>query len=169
MKTPYSKPNAKFSDDVHRHSGEFYRGVFPEGIISGENLVGTKADLEDGIDYAATTPLGRFTIQERWRKLRFSHFRDVTITRWNITSDRPSEFYKTRADLMFYGYANAEHKLYSAVAVDMQLVLEGVRSGDLPYTEKSKPDDSQDFICVCWDDLHRFGAVRHSLRGGFEA
>ena len=64
-----------------------------------------------------------FTIQERFMRLRYETYRNVTFTEWNTCSNSPSELHKIVADIFVQGYYDDVHdRITRAVAVDVSLV-----------------------------------------------
>lgn len=67
-------------------------------------------DLQKGIDYVFTHNGRRYTVQERFRESKYSHYTDFTIRYrrdFNAYPDRKlSEYYKLNAEYFTYGIVN---------------------------------------------------------------
>lgn len=167
MKTAFSEARMDFTKRAHLAAQEqFYARMFPHRPLAFEDTVKTIRDLEYAIDcYAAVTvndlhaPL-RFAVQERWREPEHMHYGDVTITEWNTASGQPSELHKFGAHLFVYGfYDQATDRILLAVALNVAIVLRSLANGTLPYTRRSRLD--QTFLALRIGDLRAAGAVMH--------
>lgn len=175
-RTPYNAKRAGFSERAHLLAQSvFYPQLFAVNRedLSFENTnidVGTTRsqilDGEMGIDRIVRVSLPDFaaplvfTIQERFREVRFERYQDITVTEWNIASGTPSELFKIMAGFFVYGYYNeATRQLGEVVAVDVPEFLRQLAVGNLPYERGTKGGGSQTFLTFSFHDLEASGAL----------
>ena len=104
-----------------------------------------------------------YTVQERFRRHRYSAYRDITITEWNHASGKPSELYKIKCDVMTYGYYHEHENTFGeVVAIDVAAFKMALTRGKISYVRKRTPKQ-QDFICIGFDALHAAGVVMAHL------
>jgi hypothetical protein len=188
--TPYSADNAAFSQRAHdravtdiypllfdtsRHRIEFMRGTLLHESAAGRVLDGLL-----GIDYVSEVqpveqtiadtglraPL-TFTIQERFMRLSYEKFRNVTFTEWNTCSNSPSELHKIVADIFVQGYYDDVHdRITRAVAVDVSLAKRFIlrlAPKEIDARRQYNPRSEQPFICLSTADLYNNGLVFSSV------
>ena len=175
MATPYSKENQEFTNRAHDAAQRLlYPSLFgvEQDQLSFECTslgLGERQAFLDGqmaIDRIVKVqvpglglPLS-FTVQERFRKPKYASFRDITITEWNLATDRPSELYKLNAGLFIYGYYDAiADRFIEAIAVDVPWLLIMFPLKLVDWSLQENPRTSQTFFCFKFDDLFTSGAV----------
>jgi len=144
---------------------QFYPQLFPGRPLKFEDVTKTVQDLEYAIDVQVSVDLPqlraplKFAIQERWRTdLAARAYGDVTVTEWNLDSDRPSELHKLGAHLFVYGFYDKQaDRIVAAVAVDVPRMLRALALGKLNYTEQRRGDQS--FVAFQLRSLENVGAV----------
>jgi hypothetical protein len=100
----------RFTDTVHRRIAipKVYQ---PRGWVEVklDPTLQLQLDNQVGIDYVFASGTNRFSVQERFRELKYQNYTDFTI-RYQRPSDgsvpRPSEFFKIQADYFLYGITN---------------------------------------------------------------
>ncbi|SRR5258708_2361046 len=167
--TPFTPENFDFSSKGHiRAQTDIYPGLFGarRNQLDFEVLDINEAqqlDFEEAIDRTVrvqvATLRGRlsFTVQERFRRLDASKYRDVTVTEWNHNSNLPSELYKIRAMLFLYGYYDeTEDRFTEAIAFHVSPLLTKISRGEINFSRGRNPKN-QSFICVRFDELRNSG------------
>lgn len=170
MYTPFSKNNADLSKRAHELAiKKVYPQVFgvsPERLSFDEDTLldssprGQVLDGEMGVDYVArltvhplSAPL-QLTVQERFRRAQYAHFRDVTITEWNHNSGLPSELYKITSGIFLYGYLNeTQDDFKESIALNVTALLLAIANGRLRAVTQFNPRTDQDFLCFDFDTL----------------
>jgi hypothetical protein len=175
-RTPYSAERAAFSEQAHLLAqSTVYPRLFAARAedLSFENTniaVGTvRARILDGemaidrIVRVATPDLAAplvFTIQERFREMRFARYQDMTVTEWNISSGLPSELFKINSGFFIYGYYDASTRRFGEViAVDVPEFLRQIATGNLPWKRRVKAGGQQTFLTFSFRDLEAAGAL----------
>lgn len=106
-----------------------------------------------------------FTVQERWRRMGYTNWKDLTITEWNYESNVPSELYKIKADLIVYGYYDEAKESFGEVIMvavpDLKLALV---LDSLPYT-REKNKKKQSFLGFRFEDLNNAGLMAYWKKG----
>lgn len=164
--TPYNKTNAKFSDLAHYAARQFiYPKMFNTLALQYYNAnehtteVHKILDMKMAIDKIVYVSYKKhrliFPIQERFRKIEYSNFRDITITKWNNNSGTPSELYKLCAGMFLYGYYNITSNIFGEViAINIPGLIYKLSLGKL-YIENNINEKNQDFICIKFDELQK--------------
>jgi len=165
-RTPYSKDNAAFSEQAHLAAQNLvYPNIFKttrdkltfESTLVNDSAKGAVLDGDMAIDkivkVAAVHNLFKhpiqFTVQERFRRMEFMKWGDITITEWNNHSGLPSELYKLAANLFVYGYYDpATNSFGDAIALSVTDLLIKLCDGGLNFTYKNNPRSDQDFIGI---------------------
>jgi hypothetical protein len=169
----YSPERAAASQRAHRTAqAQFYPALFQGRPLAFEDCTDTAADLRYAIDVQVAVTLPqlraplRFTVQERWRlDLTAMAYRDVTVTEWNLDTDRPSELHKLGAHLFVYGFYDATRdRIVQAAAVNVPRMVRGYALGKLAGATGSRGD--QTFKCFALGDLTAIGAVEYLYEGG---
>lgn len=164
MKTTFSQGRMAFTKRAHVAAREqFYAPMFSHLPIKYEDTVGTVRDLEYAIDCQLAVSIPdlraplRFSVQERWRTPEFMRFGDITITEWNTATNQPSELHKLGAQLFVYGfYDERADRIIAGVALDVATILNKLAMGGLPYTRRSRIDQS--FLAFGLPHLRLVGA-----------
>lgn len=173
-RTEFTKANADFSDLAHIAARmSIYPMFFETNDIEysnttlSESLNNAVRDSEQAIDRIChvsicdkwfTWPL-KFTIQERFRRMRFRDFQDITLTVWNHASGLPSELYKIEADYFVYGYYDDIDKtLYDVVIVDVPELKRMIAKGMLGYKQGTN-NKMQSFISIPFNSLRQAGLI----------
>lgn len=175
MRTPFSEANKAFSDAAHNAA---QRLVYPHVFgVPPENLTFESTDLVDGergrlldgelaIDRIVKVTCLRFahpfvfTVQERFRKVEFAKYRDITITEWNHNSGLPGELYKLTAGIFLYGYFDADRQKFpEAVAIATVPLLRALAAGQVQYSRRTNPRTGQSFLCLTFNDLEKAQVV----------
>lgn len=170
MKTTFSPERMERTKRAHLAAQQqFYAPMFEHRPMAFEDTVGTVRDMEYAIDCQLAVevpdlraPL-RFSVQERWRGPEFMRYGDITITEWNTASGEPSELHKLGAQLFVYGFYDPEtDRIIAGVALDTQVILRRLATGGLPYTRRSRIDQS--FLAFGLTTLETVGAVVFKYR-----
>lgn len=98
-----------------------------------------------------------YSVQERFRRMKFRGYQDVTITSWNNASDMPSELHKMCCDWFVYAYFD-EHDFWDVTVMDVHKFKNALRRGDLGYTT-GKNKKQQDFLCFKINELRSAGVL----------
>lgn len=179
-RTRYAPEDGQFSVDMHKKAqSQLYPKIYrmPIEDLSFNPLTNASEDLDEGIDLEVeVTVRGRgfrqpFTDhwQERFRRLENCRgLDDVTITEWNNTTNKPSEFYKIRATLFHYAkYDKEADRFPYAVAFYVHPALMRVRDGTLPF-ERFVNAKNQTVITIKVADLVRLKVVQFIRWPGIE-
>ncbi len=168
MRTIYNKSNANFSNLAHACAKILiYPEIFETGNLKYEStLLGgsEKNNILDGElaidriihviskDNKLKGPL-KFTIQERFRRINYSNYRDLTITEWNYNSDLPSELYKISSGMFLYGYFDPVNLFFGEVILINTIdLLFQMSQGSLDY-RMGKNHKNQTFLTIPFDNL----------------
>jgi len=176
--TPYSKSNQAFSDAAHmaarRH---IYPNLFPchtssqvaeiayVSTVLDDGQRSTRGKILDGEmgidrivritcqDFAA--PL-EFTVQERFRRVQYATWNDITVTEWNHRTNLPSELHKINAGIFVYGYFDPEAgNFVNWVAADTMRLIYAISIGQLRYKRFANQRSGQTFVSFSFDDLRQ--------------
>lgn len=180
--TPYSKENAEDSNAAHLAAQSL---VYP-------HLIGVKRELLEFVDCTGEGAKDRIldgemaidrmvkitvnglkapitlTVQERFRKMAFSKWRDITVTEWNPASNLPSELYKLTAGLFVYGYFDGASRSFGEVImVNTSALLLAIAQNGIVYGKAQNPRSRQFFLTFKFNDLIKAGLVAaHYVPGG---
>src|SRR5260221_8220002 len=167
--TPFTQANYDFSCRAHlRAQTDIYPALFGArreqlDFEIEDEFEAQQQDFEDAIDRTVKVQVAllherlTFTVQERFRRLKFERYRDVTITEWNHNSNLPSELYKIRAMLFLYGYYDERiDRFTEAIAFHVSPLLTQISRGEIRF-ERGRNPKNQTFICVKFDELIRRG------------
>ena len=151
-----------FTNWVHKKIAipKFY---IPNGMLNVVSEVGTLADLREGIDYTVHQQDGTFTVQERFRKSQYKHYRDITF-RYDKPCDKRDtrrEFFKIKADAFLYGIINdTEDDFEWAYMFNVEPVVDAIKNGSMPNEYRSnKGIKDTGFIAIQIDDIDEIGAT----------
>jgi len=176
-RTPYSKDNAAFSEQAHVAAQDLiYPAIFRtsrdkltfESTLVNDSAKGEVLDGDMAIDkivkVAAVHDLFKqpiqFTVQERFRRMEFMKWQDITITEWNNRSGLPSELYKLSANIFVYGYYDpAANSFGDAIALNVTSLLTRLCDGELQFAYNKNPRSNQDFIGVKFMAMSQAGCV----------
>lgn len=169
VSTPYSFKNQSFTDKAHKAAcDQIYPKLFLENHLEfracNVNAGGKDAiyDGEMSIDYIVSVQLKdfqsplRFTIQERFRQVKFADFKDITITTWNYQTDKPSELYKMDCSLFLYGYYDStEDSFVDWVVFCPQSLKIALLEKRIAFGTGCNPRSNQGFITITFDALRK--------------
>ena len=118
-------------------------------------------DQNYGVDYRLIINKNKwneisYTIQERFRHIRYKRWQDFTI-RYETTHGFNSELSKINADYMVYGYSN-NNKIDQIIVICIPSVKFAFGNNNLSYTKKTNRDNSK-FVAFKFDDLKEIGAI----------
>lgn len=171
--TPYSTQNQLFSDTAHISAQSLiYPHLFKADI---ENLsfettslsTSDKNAILDGemaIDRIVKVSVNwfnapiEFTVQERFRRVQFSKYKDITITEWNHRTNIKSELYKLNAGIFVYGYYG-DGFFDDWIAVNTVSLLHRLVSKKPSLDMKINPRSNQSFYTFKFEHLRRAGVV----------
>jgi hypothetical protein len=175
MSTPYSTTNQLFSDQGHLAA---QRLIYPALFnVSQEQLsfittslsVGDKEKILDGemaVDRLVRVQVQwfrekiEFTVQERFRRIKFAPYRDITITEWNNRTNLKSELYKLNAGIFVYGYFDEKAVSFQGwIAFDTTHLLFKLVSSAQPIKRQMNPRSQQTFITFTFETLKKLGVV----------
>jgi hypothetical protein len=164
MRTPYSNNNQAFSDAAHLCAREaIYPALFkcdPAALTFESVSVadGGRAEILDGemaIDRLVSVKIPSlsgpllFTVQERFRRVKFDGYTDLTITEYNAASKQLSELYKMTAGVFVYGFYDDKRDRFTKwLAADVNKMLHGIVTGELSYTKQTNGRSGQNFVGI---------------------
>lgn len=172
MKTKYDPENGLFSDKAHLAARDLiYPALFkvsPDKLEFENTLLysssrNTMFDGDLAIDRIVRVsnlnfrqPL-EFKVQERFRRMEYSDYKDITLTEWNNLTDRPSELYKISATLMVYAFYDKDRQVFiDPIVLDVPRLLMGLAMGEVPFVRRTN-SKQQSFICIKYEHLLRNG------------
>lgn len=174
-RTVFSRERFAFTQRAHAAARQqLYPLMYPGGVAF-HDVTKTARDLDYAIDCELdVTVTGlrgpvRIGVQERFRTPQNLHYGDVSITEWNLATDRPSELHKLGAHMFVYGFYDAERDhICLAVAVDVGLLQWALAHDELAYERRYRGDQS--FVVFKFAALRDLGAVLyvHDRRNGEE-
>jgi len=147
---------------------KLYPAIFGDSSVI-TDMTGEKNRLDThfGIDYVVEVknPKLRSTVdiwvQERWRNLKYQPFQDITLIENNDYSGKLSEIYKSKAQVMIYGYLSDDGVIHQAVVVDIATVMVRIAMGKIPFGLRKNWQVNQTFIHVSIADLRAAGLVSY--------
>lgn len=166
MATIYNKENAAFSRRVHDFAkAQVYPMIWPGARLEISHLDGTEADMEDKIDVEVLVykpdlkrPI-KFRVQERWRRIQFRRWKDVTITEWNNATNVPAEFYDGVMDYVLYGYFDeSKQEFGEVVLINVPKLRSLIAIDAITYTTGTN-EKEQLFKAFAFDNLSHTGAM----------
>ena len=177
MQTPYSSENQKFSDNAHVVAQkEIYPVLFPRKMKLQSPLQFTSTSLSMGPRekiYDGEKAIDRliqvhshyfmrpfsFSVQERFRRVKYEPFQDLTVTLWNDKSSLESEAYKIQAGYFVYGYFDEnENTFRSWVLCNTTQLMYLLTKGKCFDTQTNHRSD-QTFVTVPFDVLRGEGII----------
>jgi hypothetical protein len=173
MKTEFDKANKDFTDLAHEAArSQVYPHLFQSdgeieitSIAMSDNSGVKKLDLQYGIDVIVEINVPQLNstvpvyVQERFRRPKWRDEQDITITRHNNASGKPSELSKIAAQQFIYGYYEPTlGEIQEAICVNVPVLLRKIIDGALLCGEKQNPK-KQDFVTIGFDELHKHGAT----------
>lgn len=166
MKTDYNEKNGAFSLYVHEFAKvQIYPLLFPGCEIEVDHLDGSKEDMEDKVDVKVRVKKKgfkdwfEFTIQERWRRPRYSRYRDITLTEFNNASGRSVEFYTGVMQFFLYGYFDQSKERFGEVVyIDVAKLRHKICTDEVSYTLNINEKD-QNFAAIKFNDLSMTGCI----------
>ena len=145
---------------------KLYPAIFGnDSVITDMTGETNRLDTHFGIDYVVEVknPQLRSTVdiwvQERWRTLPYQKYQDITLIENNDYSGKLSEIYKSKAQVMIYGYLSDDGVIQQAVVVDLATVLVRIAMGKIPFGLRKNNQVNQTFIHVSIADLRDAGLV----------
>jgi len=182
MKTIYETKNGDFSDKAHKaaqqqlypklfdcdfdklsfesvtlHDSNSERNRILDGELAVDRIV--KVSIK-----SVRFPLS-FTIQERFRRVKFMPYQDITITEYNHASNKLSELYKLSGGLFVYGYYNEpkneidQFVSFSSSALLLKFVRGSLKMGDMRQNRKR-----QTFIPITFEDIRESGLMLYEYK-----
>lgn len=175
MRTPFSQTNQAFSNAAHEAAKSL---VYPELFNcdpcditfdttsvadGGQNAILDGQMAVDRLVHVTAKKLSgkiTHTIQERFRRERYSSFRDITITEYNHASGQQSELYKIKSGIFVYGYFFPDREQFGEViAVDVSRLLMAISEERIRFKKEDNRRSQQTFITLKFDDLHDSNVV----------
>ncbi|GAC1694678.1 MAG: hypothetical protein PVS3B3_18940 [Ktedonobacteraceae bacterium] len=170
LRTPHSSDNQYFTDCAHMKAREL---VYPAIFNTSKDRI-HYLELKDAQDRDYNKAIDRtiavdveglhapisFTVQERFRKPKYSSEKDIAITAFNNTSGLISELYKIEAFYMLYAYFDPETgQFIEVIMIRVPVFLEYLVKGSLSYEDHLNPRSNQTFYCFKFDDLLKLPGV----------
>jgi hypothetical protein len=107
-----------------------------------------------------------FTVQERFRRIEFAKWKDVTITEWNNVTNQPSELYKIIANIFLYGYYDPTTGAFlDAIAFDPLAALRLLCADRIKFSTGVNPRSKQNFVAFTFINLQQAGCVIYWQNG----
>lgn len=164
--TPYSQDLQAFSNKGHLCAQKtIYPLIFPHSILEFIPLPQEQAmtlDADMGTDRHVLVKVHGLKssypvlVQERFRRLRYADFQDITITEWNHNSNQPGELYKIKAEMFLYGYYDeAKDRFLEAIAFSVLNLKVKIAQGVIDHTPGTNPRSNQTFLGFKFDDLEK--------------
>lgn len=131
--------------------------------VTGET---SQLDTHFGVDYIVevSNPALKTSVdiwvQERWRTVECQKYQDMTIIECNDYSGHLAEIYKSKAQLMVYGYQTADGVIQQAIVVDFAAVLVQIALGKIQFGMRKNNKVNQTFIHVSFDALRSAGLIK---------
>jgi len=181
MSTPYSESNQLFSDKGHLCAQkEIYPKLFDAPIErlsfrSTSLSMGKKENILDGemaIDRIISISVKKlkfpieFTVQERFRRIQYQRYQDITITEFNMQTGQKSELYKLNSGIFVYGYYDeTNNTMGDWIALNTVTLLHRITRNFLSYSFEENRRSNQKFICLNFKDLIQSSvAIKHSIK-----
>lgn len=166
-KTPFTPENYEFSMMAHKSARvRIYPFIFGTMKLKYKDEFGTHKDYHKAIDVTITAPQGKFSVQERFRRMDFANYRELTITTKSHFSGSTGEINKLwDCDLFVYGYCDPHGLFNEAVCLDVQKFRNALSFGNIEpkdsfYVKKKR----QSVVGFCFDELRKKKLlVWHSL------
>jgi hypothetical protein len=185
MSTIYQPLNAAFSEQAHRAARTLiYPALFrvsPERLEfeatqverqPGEDFSHSRNSILDGdlkvdrlvrVNTSGESAPFLFTIQERFRRTKYHerYGRQVCLTKRNLDTRQPSEFFNACADFLVYGWFEDQPEggyFLDAVVIDLSRVKMALVRGELSYGQRDN-DKRQLMAVFNLDELQAVGAV----------
>lgn len=159
----FTPENDAFTRRAHREAlHKIYPRFLPEDYVL-IDLFGSERDYLDDEDYEARVfkdglerPVS-LSVQERFRRMQFSDYREVTIAA--SYGDLQLHLSDSAADLLVYGYYDDETgELGETVVVSVSDLKYGLANGDIDYEMQQHGSKKHRFACLPFDDLIDSGA-----------
>ena len=173
MSTPYSTQNQLFSDSAHIAAQSIIYPILfnaPKEKLSFETTSLSTSDknaILDGemaVDRIVTVSVDwfkapiEFTVQERFRRLKFAQYKDITITEWNHKTNRKSELYKLNAGIFVYGYYG-DDVFEDWIAINTVGLLHRLVQKKPNLEIKTNPRSRQTFYTFGFERLRKAGVI----------
>lgn len=180
MATRYDKHNGEFSNKAHEQARtKIYPllfGVEPDCLTFDDDTLlesserGRVLDGEMAVDRIVRVTVPDLqqplvlTVQERFRRMQYARYRDITVTEWNHATNQPSELYKLEANLFVYGYFDEHNQTFGeVVTVNTTGLLRAIIRRDIPYTV-DRNNKQQSFLAFKFGQLQDRGLIVHHYK-----
>jgi len=178
MSTRFDDVKKDFTDRAHEAAREqVYPHLFAsdidelkiENVTSGQSPEHDVLDQRLAVDVIVRASPPHFQqsvpvyVQERFRRPKYRHHQDITITKFNNESGKESEFSKIAAQQFIYGYYEpALNEIQEAICVNTMVLLRQIVDGEIG-TGENQNEKKQDFITVTFEELREAGATAFHL------
>ena len=164
-KTPFDQENMDFSLRARKRAVET---VYPKAFGAGGpvDTTGSGADMDKGYDLIWLCEDGTtVSIQERFRREKYSEYRELTATKHNHASDSTGDFFKLDADYYAYGYFSSTRQSEDDFSEILIVNVDKLKHGDVEPDEQWYGRKSQAFFCWPFESLIERGYhVYHARR-----
>lgn len=183
LRTEYEPEKAAFSQKAHIAAQEqFYPLLFNvassnlqyEDVTFKNNEKDLRHKILDGemgvdrIIYVTVPKLNAplsFTVQERFREIKYQNYQDITITEYNYASEQKSELYKLSAAFFVYGYYDKDtNSIKQAIMLFPSELLLAIVKGDIFIEDIKKNPKEQTFITISFNKLREKGLIRFEYK-----
>lgn len=112
-------------------------------------------DLKLGIDRRIILKKSSLLIQERFRRSNYYHYNDLTIRfKRPLHKQEFSEFFKIKADLFVYGWANKEMNDFLGIRIiKIKELIELIKAKKIKFKTQENPDGSSNFLIISFNDI----------------
>lgn len=175
MRTPITPENVEFSQEAHKAAQrQLYPNLFnttPDKIVYEDVTLSEDPrhqilDGEMAVDRMINVSISSlrapitFTVQERFRRTKFQHYQDITVTEFNLNSGRKSELYKLSGGLFVYGYFNnLTNLILQAVVFSSSALLLSFVRGNLNDWNVLTNKKNQTFFTFKFNILRKAGLI----------
>jgi hypothetical protein len=179
LRTEYEPERAAFSDKAHEAAKRLiYPLIFKTDMDHieyhssrvGNGGVDRILDGSMGIDLVVNVTVDGlmnpliFTVQERYREIKYANRKLLTITEWNNSSNLPSELYKLYATLFVYGYYDKEEdRFVDAVCASVPDMILALSKKEISYSRQLNKKN-QYYISVSFKELDRLNILQFWLK-----
>lgn len=175
--TYYNEDNGDFSNVAHSSAQEkIYPLIFDNKKLdfSDDTLLehgkrGEVLDCEMGIDrivkvHSSFKRPFLMTVQERFRRPKYSRYKDITVTEWNHESDSPSELFKLTANYFLYGYYDEYNNEFAdALFINIPDLLTCIINDDINY-DRNFNSKNQSFLSIKYKELYQNNLISFRLK-----
>lgn len=104
-------------------------------------------------------------VQERWRRVKYAGFREVTMTHSKPGNGLPAQITRMIAPLFVYGYYHSgENRLYETLVIDMMKMYKLLATDVLETNEVRVVANDTRMIAISFDELIENDAVLFHFR-----